>query len=304
VPQVVVLSRSRVVAESVGQALRGMQTEPLCFAAADDLSRLLARSDLTPDVAVIVESESPVLGSVAPAVRERWPAARLISSGLALPTDVTPALIVSGIVGVVLAPEPLGALRIAIRRVLRGELSASPSVHRVLLASTAMDPSDGQHEPLTASLSLLSSREEQVFRLLSSEPAHANKDIARELGLEVQTVKNHVRSIYRKLGITRRRDVASPQTMERRRRAEAPAVDWCLLVLCAVLPWYLGTGTVRVLSGTSVLVLFWYFTGTPVLVLLWYFTGTFFSSASLPRRARRLREAQGTTRCERVSRAM
>jgi DNA-binding NarL/FixJ family response regulator len=213
-----VLCRNRVVAEALGQALTRARTEPLFFAVAADLSALLARAELTPDVLVIVEPDAEVAAATALAVRERWPRTKLISAGLALATDVTPALIVAGIVGVVLAPEPLGALRSAIRRVLRGELCASPSVHRALLASVAVHPREDQPEPLPDRLSLLSSREEQIFRLLSSVSASANKDIARELGLEVQTVKNHVRSIYRKLGISRRGDIGRLATAE----GEAP----------------------------------------------------------------------------------
>jgi len=50
----------------------------------------------------------------------------------------------------------------------------------------------------------LSPREREVLRLLSSEASIA--DIAAQLYLSVNTVKTHVRGIYRKLGVTNRED--------------------------------------------------------------------------------------------------
>ena len=118
-PRVAVLCRNRVIAEPLGPALSRAGTEPLFFAAPADLPALLACAELAPDVLVIVEPDAEVVAATALAVRERWPRTKLIAAGLALATDLTPALTVAGIVDVVLAPEPLGALRTAIRA-LRG----------------------------------------------------------------------------------------------------------------------------------------------------------------------------------------
>ena len=114
-PRVAVLCRNRVIAEPLGPALSRAGTEPLFFAAPADLPALLACAELAPDVLVIVEPDAEVVAATALAVREWWPRTKLIAAGRALATDVT----VAGIVDVVLAPEPLGALRTAIRA-LRG----------------------------------------------------------------------------------------------------------------------------------------------------------------------------------------
>jgi LuxR family maltose regulon positive regulatory protein len=50
----------------------------------------------------------------------------------------------------------------------------------------------------------LSDREREVLRYLPS--IMSNADIAAELFVSVNTVKTHVKSIYRKLGATRRQD--------------------------------------------------------------------------------------------------
>ena len=55
-------------------------------------------------------------------------------------------------------------------------------------------------EPLP--LGELSRRELEVLSLLRE--AHSAPDIARQLRVSVHTVRNHVRSIYRKLGVSSR----------------------------------------------------------------------------------------------------
>ncbi len=48
----------------------------------------------------------------------------------------------------------------------------------------------------------LSARELEVLRLMAQ--GHSNKEIANTLGISDQTVKNHVKSIFSKLGVTDR----------------------------------------------------------------------------------------------------
>jgi DNA-binding NarL/FixJ family response regulator len=50
----------------------------------------------------------------------------------------------------------------------------------------------------------LSAREGEVFNLLIS---HTEKEVARTLELSLSTVHTHVKAIYKKLGIHRRRDL-------------------------------------------------------------------------------------------------
>lgn len=51
-----------------------------------------------------------------------------------------------------------------------------------------------------------SPRERQVVRLIME--GHSNQDIASALGLRIQTVKNHLSRIYRKLGLPNRVQLA------------------------------------------------------------------------------------------------
>jgi DNA-binding NarL/FixJ family response regulator len=54
---------------------------------------------------------------------------------------------------------------------------------------------------------LLTSREAGVLELL--QEGRTNAEIAHELSIGIETVRTHARNIYRKLGISSRRDLAS-----------------------------------------------------------------------------------------------
>jgi two-component system response regulator NreC len=60
---------------------------------------------------------------------------------------------------------------------------------------------------------LLTQREADVLELLQN--ARTNKEIATELSIGIETVRTHARNIYRKLGISSRRDLANLTRSER-----------------------------------------------------------------------------------------
>jgi DNA-binding NarL/FixJ family response regulator len=61
---------------------------------------------------------------------------------------------------------------------------------------------------LTAGVDLLSRREADVLPLLRQ--GHSNAQIALALHVGVETVRTHARNIYRKLGVSSRRELAAP----------------------------------------------------------------------------------------------
>ena len=64
---------------------------------------------------------------------------------------------------------------------------------------------------------LLTARETEVFELL--QDGFTNSEIAHELGIGIETVRTHARSVLRKLGVASRRDLA------RMARQDAVVVD-------------------------------------------------------------------------------
>lgn len=88
--------------------------------------------------------------------------------------------------------------------VLRGELKCSPRIARLMsarlsyLASRCVAPGRVMN---------LSARETEILKLV--DRGFSNKQIARELGLEVATIKNHIHNILGKLRVTRRGEAAA-----------------------------------------------------------------------------------------------
>jgi two-component system nitrate/nitrite response regulator NarL len=105
----------------------------------------------------------------------------------------------AGISGYVTHDDSPADLVATIRSVNRGDLLCSPRVAGALLrrvTTLASERSAGGSE------ARLTSRELQILRLL--DEGLSNKQIARQLSIQLPTVKNHVHHILDKLGVARR----------------------------------------------------------------------------------------------------
>ncbi len=108
----------------------------------------------------------------------------------------------AGVAGYVSRDASLAELGDTLECAVRGELRCTPRAARLLLrrvASLAAGLESGAGPSLTA-------RELEVAGMIDA--GLGNKDIARRLGIEVSTVKNHVHSILEKLQVHRRGEVA------------------------------------------------------------------------------------------------
>jgi LuxR family maltose regulon positive regulatory protein len=65
---------------------------------------------------------------------------------------------------------------------------------------------------------VLTEREAEVLAELQRR--RANAQIARDLHISVETVRTHARSIYRKLGVSSRRELAAPEAAGAMRAVE------------------------------------------------------------------------------------
>jgi DNA-binding NarL/FixJ family response regulator len=102
----------------------------------------------------------------------------------------------AGAVGYVLKDAEPADLERAVRAAGRGEAPLDPRAGRALLeARAAASPADG-----------LSEREREVLVLVAR--GLPNKLIARELSISEKTVKAHLTSIYRTIGVTDRTQAA------------------------------------------------------------------------------------------------
>jgi DNA-binding NarL/FixJ family response regulator len=162
-----------------------------------------------PDVVLL----APIPGAGAPLVRElvaTAPDARIVMLGI---TDDDPEVLPlaeAGVAGYVTTDASGDDIVLIVESVARGEMPCSPRLAATLLQRVAtLAQERGTPGPLTS----LTAREREIVDLLGD--GLSNKEIARDLQIEVTTVKNHVHHILEKLQVARRTDVA---TFARRRR--------------------------------------------------------------------------------------
>jgi len=199
---VVICARTRLFRDGLGDALEARSRVAVVgrAAAVADCMPLVVRT--APD-AVLVDAS---LEDAEATIRElaRLPEAPCVVA-LAVPDteDSVLACIEAGAVAFVTVDESIDDLVATLLDLARGEAHASPQLTAALLRRlshlAARRPDDG------AGVELLTSRELEIGALLAE--GLSKKEIARELHIELATVKNHVHRILTKLGVSRRAQV-------------------------------------------------------------------------------------------------
>jgi len=169
--------------------------------AADGEQALASAAALEPDV-VLMDLVMPRLDGVSALqrLRERAPATRVIVLTSFLDDDKVLPAVRAGAAGYLLKDVQPAELVRAIRMVDRGEALLHPAVAARVLREIAGDDTRAERNEL------LTPRELEVLALLAG--GHANKAIARELGVAEKTVKTHVGNILGKLGLSDRTQAA------------------------------------------------------------------------------------------------
>lgn len=104
----------------------------------------------------------------------------------------------AGACGYVVKEAPLGEVAMAVRRIAMGESLMDPVISHRALAEIAGTPRDTAPS--------LTERERDVLNLIAE--GATNREIAEQLFLAEQTVKNYVSTILSKLGLRRRTQAA------------------------------------------------------------------------------------------------
>jgi DNA-binding NarL/FixJ family response regulator len=165
--------------------------------AADGVQALAAAAELAPDV-VLMDLSMPVMDGVAATreLRERHPGiAVVVLTSFSERARVRDA-VDAGAVGYLLKDSDPADLVAGVRAAARGEALLDPRVAGVLL------PGGDPGQPAVR----LSPREREVLALVGK--GMANKQIARVLGITERTVKVHLTSVFRHLGVGDRTSAA------------------------------------------------------------------------------------------------
>jgi two-component system nitrate/nitrite response regulator NarL len=151
------------------------------------------------DVALL-DSLRPGDSDIVAALRKVHAQLRILAVGIRETASEVLACAAAGIDGYVRVDAAVGEMVVAIENVVRGELVCSPKVAASLYHCIGVSSAAGVSP---ASIAMpLTNRELQVANLMNR--GLPNKEIARSLGVEPCTAKNHVRNILQKLNVHRR----------------------------------------------------------------------------------------------------
>ena len=169
--------------------------------ARDGGEAIRAAQRLHPDV-ILMDLVMPGIDGLEATRRivEAQPDARvLVLTSFAGDDKLFPA-IEAGALGYLLKDSTPEDLVEAIRQVYRGESSLDPAIARKVLLEFARPSRQA------TLLNMLSSREEQVLRLVSQ--GYTNREIAQQLDIAEATVRTHVSGVLTKLKVTNRTQAA------------------------------------------------------------------------------------------------
>ena len=198
--RVAILSVVRLYAEGLAEYLRGRADVSVIGITRNftEINQLLGSTPI--DLILCDTSERETAAEVRQ-LAACYTDVRIIAVALAETETEISAWAEAGICAYVPRHASLAQLYTAILGAMRGEVRCSPKISGWLLRELRHRPDRSQvGERLT-------SREAQTLHLISQ--GLSNKDIARELGISVATVKNHVHSVLEKLRVQSRSQAAA-----------------------------------------------------------------------------------------------
>ncbi|MFW5942092.1 MAG: response regulator [Chloroflexota bacterium] len=126
-------------------------------------------------------------------IRQKCPGVQVLALTSFKDDQLVRGVLEAGAVGYLLKNVSADELAEAIRDAYRGRPTIAPEASQVLIETMRAPPSPGKD---------LTEREEEVLQLLVY--GLSNNEIGERLDISPHTVKNHLRSIYTKLGVSTR----------------------------------------------------------------------------------------------------
>jgi Response regulator containing a CheY-like receiver domain and an HTH DNA-binding domain len=171
---------------------------------ASDATRLgTVIRELAPDIVLLdIEMEGSL--PLVHAIHDFDPSPKVVAFAVSDSDEALVGYIEAGIAGYVTRDGSLTDVVATVESVGRGETLVSPKLAASLFKRLA---SQRRRGAVADSAAELTSRERQILSLI--EQGLANKEIARTLGIELATVKNHVHHVLEKLNVSRRGQAAA-----------------------------------------------------------------------------------------------
>jgi two-component system, NarL family, nitrate/nitrite response regulator NarL len=209
---VVIVSGLRLLRDGLTDALTRSRSLSVAAAVPDSESALVAIATHAPGL-VLIDMEMPDSLSLVREIHAAPNPPRTVVFAVSDSEDALLAYIESGVCGYVARDGSLADVVATVESVQRGETLVSPklaaSLFRRLATQRRRETVRGN--PATSELT---SREREILSLV--EQGMTNKEIARALGIEMATVKNHVHHVLEKLKVSRRGQAAAHARISRR----------------------------------------------------------------------------------------
>ena len=197
--QIFIVDDNRLLREGLVSMLSEEEDFIVVGAAASGLQALEQIKELRPQVALIDIGMPDKDGiEVTQALHEDFPEVKVIILGMPDLSDEIMACIEAGAVGYVLKEASFDYLVETIRSAQRGESFCSPRMAASLFSRVA----ELAGERIPQSSVKLTPREVEIVNNIAE--GLSNKEIAQQLSIEAQTVKNHVHNILDKLQLHNR----------------------------------------------------------------------------------------------------
>jgi len=204
--RVLVVSEIRLFQDAFA-ALLGRQAGVCVVGMTNPLQAPAQTAELRPDVVLFDATRAGNLG-YARILADQVPASKVVAFGVAETDAEIVALAAAGIAGYVRDDAAAEDVVAVLKSTMRDELLCSPRAAATLCHHVAVLSRDGHGGPPAKSPApALSKRELQIGDLI--DRGLSNKQIARQLGIQVTTVKNHVHNIFDKLKVHRRGEAAA-----------------------------------------------------------------------------------------------
>jgi len=194
-------------------SLLGAHGFDVCGAASDGEQALAMAAELQPDL-VLLDLSMPGLDGLAalPNLRRVAPRCEVVVLTASGTEENLLAAVRGGAAGYLLKTEPPERIASFLRGVFEGEAALSGAIARRLLDRVRNGSEHGNGVP-DAIASALSARELEVLLLLDE---HLGTDeIAKRLYISEHTVRSHVKSLLRKLGVSSRREALERLSLAR-----------------------------------------------------------------------------------------
>lgn len=188
---VLIVEDDPIVQESVARALE-RESDGWIILRAGTLERARQPMDALRGGVVLLDLRLPD-GDAMPLIPRFRAAGSVVIVLSVLADDMTVyAALRAGASGYLVKPEGIDTAAQAVRDALAGGSPISPRIARKLV-------DDLQHRPTSSEGGTITSREHEVLSLFAKGATYA--EVARALGITVNTVRQHVRSLYDKLHV-------------------------------------------------------------------------------------------------------